>query len=68
MIISPHEVQAMVHSVKEVQTVLLHEKVKDNDYICTTKSGVKCHAIFNVFTGLYYADDLYAVIEEKEVK
>lgn len=58
------EVKAMVHSKDSVDTVTLIEKVGDNDYLVETKEGIKCHALFNVFTGLYYADDLYRKVEK----
>lgn len=63
----PHSVKAMVHSKKTVEEVTLIEtgvKPYSNDYVCITKDGVKCTAIYNCFTGLYYADDLYGVIED----
>lgn len=58
------EAQAMIHSKDCVEEITVIEKVGDNDYICKTKDGVKCHCIFNIFTGLYYADDLYTVIKD----
>lgn len=54
---------AMVHSKNSREEVELLEKRKD-DYIVRTKDGVKCTAIFNIFNGLYYADDLYGKVEE----
>ena len=59
-----NEVRAMVHSTKTIQTVTVLEWNAMDDIIVITEAGVKCHAIWNVFTGLVYADDLYAVIEE----
>lgn len=39
---------------------------KDNDgkwkYEAITSEGIHCEAIFNIFTGLYYADDIYGQI------
>lgn len=58
------EVKAMIHSKDSVGTVTLLEKVGDNDYLVKTEDGIVCHAIFNIFTGLYYADDLYAKVEK----
>ena len=50
---------AYIHSLggKEGAITVL-EKCGDNDYIVEF-NGVKCHAIFNIFTGSYYADDVY---------
>lgn len=57
------KVRALVHSTNTVKEVTLIEKT-DNKYIVRTDSGVLCTAIFNPFTNLYYADDLYGKIEE----
>lgn len=58
------KVRALVHSTNTVKEVTLIEKTDDNKYIVRTDSGVLCTAIFNPFTNLYYADDLYGKIEE----
>lgn len=58
------KVRALVHSSNTVKEVTLIEKTDDNKYIVRTDSGVLCTAIFNPFTNLYYADDLYGKIEE----
>ena len=58
------KVRALVHSTNTVKEVTLIEKTDDNKYIVRTDSGVLCTAIFNIFTNLYYADDLYGKIEE----
>lgn len=57
------KVGALVHSTNTVKEVTLIEKTDDNKYIVRTDSGVLCTAIFNPFTNLYYADDLYGKIE-----
>lgn len=57
------KVRALVHSTNTVKEVTLIEKTDDNKYIVRTDSGVLCTAIFNPFTNLYYADDLYGKIE-----
>ncbi len=33
-------------------------------YIVRTQDGIVCTAIFNIFTGTYYADDIYGVIDD----
>lgn len=58
------KVRALVRSSNTVKEVTLIEKTDDNKYIVRTDSGVLCTAIFNPFTNLYYADDLYGKIEE----
>jgi hypothetical protein len=52
-----------IHSLdgaeKEI-TVL--EKCGDNDYI-VEYNGVKCYAIFNVFVGRFFVDDIYRRVD-----
>ena len=55
---------AMIHSRDAKGQIEVLRKVGDNDYIVRTEDGVMCHAIFNFYVGLYYADDLYAVVKE----
>lgn len=36
-----------------------------NDFIVRTPDGICCHALFNPFTGYYFADDIYRIVQEK---
>lgn len=56
------EVKAMIHSIQGIDDATIIEKVGDNRYIAEYK-GTKCTAIYNFFTGLYYVDDIYGIIE-----
>lgn len=60
--------KAMVHTQEEKgpQQIEILDKIGDNQYICLTPDGVKCHAIFNPFSGLYYADDKYGVVKDEK--
>ena len=49
-----------------LQDVEILEQVGDNDYIVLTPAGIKCHALFNPFTGYYFADDVYLVVKEEQ--
>ena len=49
-----------------LQDVEILEQVGDNDYIVLTPAGVKCHALFNIFTGYFFADDVYRVVKEAQ--
>ena len=49
-----------------LQDVEILEQVGDNDYIVLTPTGVKCHALFNIFTGYFFADDVYRVVKEEQ--
>lgn len=58
------KVGARVHSMKgQMCVVELLTKVGDNDYLVKLPNGTVCHAIYNLFAGCYYADDIYAVVE-----
>ena len=57
-------VNAMIHSLgAQDEAVILHEK-RNNDVIVEYK-GIRCSAIFNPFTGMYYVDDLYSVLPDQ---
>lgn len=60
--------KAMLHSLDldgthkaDLVEVEILNKVGDNDYIVLTPDGVKCHAIFNIFTNYFFADDVYRI-------
>ena len=50
----------------ELQPIEILEKVGDNDYIVLTPAGVKCHALYNIFTGYFFADDVYRIVTEEK--
>ena len=52
---------AMIHSKQAQEPVEILKKNEGNSYIVKTEDGVLCHAIYNGFTGLFYADDLFEV-------
>ena len=63
--------KAMLHSLDRDGThqadlveVEILEKAGNNDYIVLTPDGVKCHALFIPFTGYYFADDLYRIVND----
>lgn len=63
-------VQAYIHSLKdrEHDRHMLGEadiirQIDDNLYLAEY-NGVRCTAIFNVFTGSYYIDDVFGVQRE----
>ena len=41
------------------------KNVGDNQFLAEY-NGVKCTAIFNVFTGYYYVDDVFGVVKNEE--
>lgn len=62
------KVQAYIHSLKDIEhdrnvlgeTEIL-QCIGDNLYLAEV-NGVRCTAIFNVFTGRYYVDDVYGTL------
>ena len=55
--------QAMVNSLQTTDEVtIIHEK-NNNDVIALYQSTL-CTAIYNIFVGLYYVDDLYGKLTE----
>jgi len=64
------KVQAYIHSLKDRvhdrnvlgEAEIIH-KIGDNLYLAEG-NGVRCTAIFNIFTGAYYVDDVYGIQTE----
>ena len=57
--------EAIVHSLRDVAIVEIVEH-KDNNHCLAWYDGKLCTAIFNPFSGYYYVDDIYGVIEESK--
>ncbi|MDR2712048.1 MAG: hypothetical protein LBB91_02920 [Clostridiales bacterium] len=60
--------ECFIHSLKQGEKNVLGEatiikQLGENDYLAEY-NGVKCHAIFNIFSGYYYVDDKYGIIKE----
>lgn len=55
------KVKAMIHSQNDIRECEIVDKVGDNQYIAEYR-GIRCTAIFNPFTGLYYVDDIYGIV------
>jgi len=55
--------KAMIKSKNELAEVTLI-KYESDSKIIAEYNGVKCTAIFNCFTGLFYVDDVYGIISE----
>lgn len=53
-----------VHSTETKQWCTLEKRVGENEFHIRTGEGILAHAIFNVFTGLYYVDDVNEKINE----
>ena len=62
-------VKAMLHSrdrdgrhTADLVDVEIVEEAGSNDYIVRTPDDILCHALFNPFTGYYFADDVYRIV------
>ena len=62
----PFKEQAHIHSLdgKLREITILGETMQGQQRtIIVDYKGVRCTAIFNVFTGTYYADDKFGIIQ-----
>ena len=59
--------EGIVHSLRDLAMVEIVEH-KDNNHCQARYDGKLCTAIFNPFSGYYYVDDIYGVIEEDKKK
>lgn len=52
--------------IKQEEIEILDGRMEEGvtTYIVRTQDGIVCTAIFNIFTGTYYADDIYGVIDD----
>ena len=57
--------EGFVHSLRDLAMVEIIEHT-DNNHCLARYDGKLCTAIFNPFSGYYYVDDIYGVIEESK--
>ena len=64
------KVKAYIHSLKDhvhdrhvLGDAEIIKCIGDNRYLAEV-NGVRCTAIFNIFTGAYYVDDVYGIQQE----
>ena len=60
-------VKAYIHSLKDhvhnrhvMDEAEIIKQIGDNQYLAEY-NGVRCTAIFNIFTGAYFIDDVYGI-------
>ena len=57
------KIQARIHSLDgQFDEVTIISEKSDNDII-VDYNGVHCTAIYNVFVGCYYVDDVYGIVK-----
>ena len=57
------KIQARIHSLGgSFDEVTIISEKSDNDII-VDYNGVRCTAIYNVFAGCYYVDDVYGIVK-----
>ena len=59
-----YNTQAIVHSLKNKDEVTILHENGPNDVVAEYK-GTRYTAIYNVFVGLYYVDDLYGKLSNQ---
>ena len=59
--------EGIVHSLRDLAMVEIVEHT-DNNHCLARYDGKLCTEIFNPFSGYYYVDDIYGVIEEDKKK
>ena len=57
-----NQVMAMVHSLNGLAEVSI---ISENgcNHVIADYNGLRYTAIFNIFSGLYYVDDVYGIIK-----
>lgn len=65
------KVKAYIHSLKDKEhnrhvlgEAEIIKQTGDNLYLAEV-NGIRCTAIFNIFAGAYYVDDVYGIQKEK---
>jgi hypothetical protein len=65
------KLKAYIHSLKDkandrhvLGEAEIIKNIGDTQYLAEY-NGVKCTAIFNVFTGYYYVDDVFGVVKNE---
>lgn len=57
------KIQARIHSLDgQFDEVTIISEKSDNDII-VDYNGVRCTAIYNIFAGCYYVDDVYGIVK-----
>ena len=57
------KIQARIHSLDgQFDAVTIISEKSDNDII-VDYNGVRCTAIYNIFAGCYYVDDVYGIVK-----
>ena len=63
-------VKAYIHSLKDhknnrhvMDEAKIIKQIGDNQYLAEY-NGVRCTAIFNIFSGAYFVDDVYGIQED----
>ena len=56
--------KAMIYSSEEqAEVTILHHK--NNNYMVAEYTGIRCTAVYNPFTGLFYVDDIFGVLKNQ---
>lgn len=58
-----HSLKDQVHDRHVLGEAEIIQQIGDNLYLAEY-NGIRCTAIFNIFTGAYYVDDVYGILKE----
>ena len=61
-------VKAHIHSLGADLRPVAIDEMKDNNHCVAEYDGKRCTAIYNVFVGRFYVDDVYGVIDQDQVQ
>jgi len=62
----PVKVEAMINSLSEKREVFI-VLYEDANNVKAVYNNKLCTAIYNTYTGLFYVDDIYSVVDTLEV-
>ena len=62
------EVEGKRTHTEEVEIIDSRTERGVTTYIVQTQDGIHCTAIYNPFTGAYYVDDVFGIIENYKTK
>ena len=61
--LKPYKAIAMIHSLGSEHEALI-VRFEDNNHCLAVFGNKLCSAVYNPYTGMFYVDDIYGVIEE----
>lgn len=60
--------RAMIHSLGQPAEVEIVLEQGNNNKVIAKYNGTYCTAIYNIFVGMYYVDDIYGVLNDQQIQ